>query len=101
MNHRSTDLKEGNYTSIRARANPWVSKDWVIAILISLVGTLSLFGLNSLNAQILDQKQNVITHTTQLATLTQSNSEVIKRLDVMDRKLDRLIGWGSKSNDAN
>src|SRR3990167_276329 len=99
MTQRSTDNGDEDYSSLREKSSSWVSKDWIIAILVSIVGALSLLGLNNVSTQLSEQKMVVSVHTAQIAILTQSNVDIIRRLDLIDMKLDKLLGW--KQRDTN
>lgn len=84
-----SDWKKGDVE----RRSASVSKDWVIGILVTVVGSLLAIGINNLNLQQEQQSRILSDHEGRIVSVESKNSDFYRRLDSIDAKLDKILGW--------
>ena len=72
----------------------WVSKNWIITVLILIVTGLMTVGVNDQMGRTRNNEVNIMQITDRLAKVEANQQRVLEQLQLNGEKLDRLIERG-------
>lgn len=68
----------------------WVSRGWLLGLLVTLVGALGWYGVTDTRAQIADCHARITAHITESNSGFQRIARLEARLDALERENERL-----------